>query len=121
MLCEADTDCQFYSAVLEAIVRTQPRIRRPHLLFAHVGGKDRFRTIVPALRSLGVPIRVVADFDILSSEQPLRSVVTGLGGNWEEISKNFNILHSAMKAQKKNFPKRMWKRKSLISWRNQVM
>ncbi|WP_175796059.1 ATP-dependent nuclease [Burkholderia anthina] len=105
VLCEADTDCQFYSAVLEAIVRTQPRIRRPHLLFAHVGGKDRFRSIVPALRSLGVPIRVVADFDILSSEHPLRSIVTGLGGNWEEISKNFNILHSAMKAQKKELSK----------------
>ena len=105
VLCEADTDCQFYSAVLESLVRNKPRIRRPHLLFTHVGGKDRFRTIVPALRCLGVPVRVVADFDILSSEQPLRAVVDGLGGNWKKIEQDFNILHSAMKGQKKELSK----------------
>ncbi|MDO3535113.1 AAA family ATPase [Ralstonia pseudosolanacearum] len=105
VLCEADTDCQFYSAVLEAVVRNQPRIRRPHLLFAHVGGKDRFRSIVPALRSLGVPIRVIADFDMLSAEHPLRVIVAGLGGDWEKIAKDFNILHAAMKGQRKELSK----------------
>lgn len=105
VLCEADTDCQFYSAVLETLVRAQPRVRRPHLLFAHVGGKDRFRTIVPALRCLGVPVRVVADFDILSSIQPLRDVVNGLGGNWLQVERDFNILQAAMKGQKKELSK----------------
>ncbi|WP_247424651.1 ATP-dependent nuclease [Ralstonia pseudosolanacearum] len=101
VLCEADTDCQFYSAVLESLVRNQPKVRRPHVLFAHVGGKDRFRTIVPALRCLGVPVRVVADFDILSSDNPLRGIVDGLGGDWDKVEKDFNILHAAMKGQKK--------------------
>lgn len=105
VLCEADTDCQFYSAVFETLLRDRPRIRRPHLLFAHVGGKDRFRTIVPALRCLGVPLRVVADFDILSSIQPLQDVFSSLGGDWKQVEQDFNILQASMKRQKKELSK----------------
>jgi len=74
-------------------------------LFSHVGGKERFRTIVPALRCLGVPVRVVADFDILSSNQPLEDIVNSLGGKWQDIEKEFRILQSAMKGQKKELSK----------------
>ncbi|MBK5119257.1 AAA family ATPase [Burkholderia sp. R-69980] len=105
VLCEADTDCQFYSAMLEAVVGDQPAIRRPHLLFAHVGGKDRFRTVIPALRALGVPVHVIADFDILSAEHPLRPVVEALGGTWADVEKNFKILSNGMKGQKKEITK----------------
>ena len=105
ILCEADTDCQFYSAVLEAVISSQPTMRRPHLQFAHVGGKHRFPTIIPALRCLGVPVRVVADFDILSADAPLRAIVEGLGGTWSSVETDFKILHAAMKGQKKELTK----------------
>jgi len=105
VLCEADTDCQFYSAMLEAVVGDQPGIRRPHLLFTHVGGKDRFHTVIPALRALGVPVYVIADFDILSAEHPLRPVVEALGGMWADVEKNFKILANGMKGRKKELTK----------------
>ena len=105
ILCEADTDCQFYSAVLEALITTQPSTRRLHLQFAHVGGKHRFPTVIPALRCLGVPIRVVADFDILSSDSPLRVIVDALGEPWSYVEAEFKILHAAMKGQKKELTK----------------
>ncbi|WP_081884940.1 ATP-dependent nuclease [Paraburkholderia kururiensis] len=105
VLCEADTDCQFYSAMLEAVVGGQPAIRRPHLLFAHVGGKDRFRTVIPALRALGVPVYVIADFDILSAEHPLRPIVEALGGMWADIEMNFKILAHGMRGRKKELTK----------------
>ena len=101
IVCEADADCRFYSAVLDALISTQPDDRKkPDLMFTHCGGKARLPVVIRALREVDVPVRAVADFDVLSDEQPLRSIVEALGVDWPSVEQDWRILKSAIDAKK---------------------
>lgn len=93
VVCEGDADCRFYSAMIEAVNKGQPR---PDLWFVYGAGKSRIAAIIRALGAIKVPIRVVADFDILNNEQPLRQVFEGLGGAWNAIQQDWNIVTKAV-------------------------
>lgn len=84
VLCESDSDCRFYSAVLNAILEQRREIK-PDVMFAAAGGKDRMPVIIKSLKRLGVKIRVVADFDVLRDEGTLSGIVEALGGNWAAV------------------------------------
>lgn len=86
VLCEADGDCRFYAAILEAIQAEDNDQRRPDVMFTSTGGKHKMPTIAAALASTGVPTRPVMDFDVLNSESPLRESVEALGGTWAAFS-----------------------------------
>jgi len=101
IVCEADADCRFYSAVLDAIVTNQgAETRRPDLMFTHCGGKARLPVVIRALREVDVPVRAVADFDVLSDEQPLRAIVESLGLDWHVIETDWRHLKSAIDSKK---------------------
>lgn len=61
VICESDSDCRFYSAILSAIHDDTGSIS-PDILFIHYGGKHRMPTIIRSLIKLEVPLRVIADF-----------------------------------------------------------
>jgi len=63
ILCESDSDCRLFSAILSSIYEDSGNIV-PDILFTHCGGKHRMPVVVKALRKLNVPVTVVADFDI---------------------------------------------------------
>jgi hypothetical protein len=94
VICEADSDCKFYSAVLEAITPTN--VYRPDIHFTYTGGKDRVHVLVSALYRAGIPVRVVFDFDVLDNELPLRRAFEGLGGGWSEIASHFTQVKTAI-------------------------
>jgi AAA domain, putative AbiEii toxin, Type IV TA system/Overcoming lysogenization defect protein-like, TOPRIM domain len=96
IVCEADTDCRFYSAMLQAISEAQADARRPDFLFVHSGGKDRMPTVVNALRKVGVPVTVIADFDLLRSGGLLKQIVEYLGGSWASVQREADIVRSAI-------------------------
>ncbi|MDP9488013.1 MAG: AAA family ATPase [Actinomycetota bacterium] len=96
VLCEGDADCRFYQAVLDVLTAGEPEARSPDLLFTHCGGKARMPTVIDALRAVDVPVRAVADFDVLREEQPLRRIVEGLGGDWASIEPDWRVLKSAL-------------------------
>ena len=101
IVCEADADCRFYSAVLDALVSSQPDDRKkPDLMFTHCGGKTRLPVVIRALREVDVPVRAVADFDVLSDEQPLRSIVQALGADWASVEPDWRILKAAIDTKK---------------------
>lgn len=101
ILCESDADARFYSAVADAVVEASgPDARRPDVMFTHCGGKDRLAVVLRALRGVDVPVSVAADFDILSSEQPLRSVVEGARGDWNAIRPNWTLIKTAIDSKK---------------------
>lgn len=101
VLCESDADARFYSAVADAVVEaSDPDARRPDVMFTHCGGKDRLAVVLRALRGVDVPVSVAADFDILSSEQPLRSVVEGARGDWSAIRPNWTLVKTAIDSKK---------------------
>lgn len=101
IVCEADADCRFYAAVLDAVTPGEPdRIKRPDLMFTHCGGKARLAMVVRALREVDVPVKVVADFDLLSEEQPLRSIIEALGISWGEIQADWKLVKHAVDSKK---------------------
>jgi AAA domain, putative AbiEii toxin, Type IV TA system len=75
VVCEADTDCRFYSAILRSIHEHHPQTKLVDLLFLHCGGKDRIPTVNCALSKVGVPVTVVVDFDILNDGAKLKELV----------------------------------------------
>lgn len=100
IVCESDADCRFYSAVRDALTLSDQAKRRPDVMFTHCGGKDRLKVVIRALREVGVPVKAVADFDILSGEKTLREVVESLGADWSDISTDWRTVKSAIDGKK---------------------
>jgi uncharacterized protein YbjT (DUF2867 family) len=53
--------------------------------------------VVAALRAAGVPVRVVADVDILSNREKLVTLVAALGGHPDDIERDWKIVDSAVR------------------------
>jgi predicted ATPase len=101
VICEGDADCRFYSAVLDATLASDDSdTRRPDVFFTHCGGKARLPLVVRALREVDVPVRAVADFDILADEQPLRSVVEALGSDWASVEPDWRTVKASVDAKR---------------------
>lgn len=101
VVCEADADCRFYAAILDAaIVGKADDARRPDLMFTHCGGKARLPVVIRALREVDVPVRAVADFDVLSEEEPLKSIVESLGVDWSEVQADWRLVKTAVDGKK---------------------
>jgi ABC-type transporter Mla maintaining outer membrane lipid asymmetry ATPase subunit MlaF len=83
VICEADADCMFYQSILNL-----PSIsgdRRPDVLFVHTAGKHRMARLADTLRSLDVPVSVIADIDILNDEN---SALRSMLGKWRLSSQS---------------------------------
>lgn len=101
VVCEADADCRFYSAILDATMAGNPDdAKRPDLMFTHCGGKARLPVVIRALREVDVPVRAVADFDVLSEEEPLKTIAEALGIDWAEIQPDWRLVKNAVDSKK---------------------
>lgn len=94
VLCEADGDCRFYAALLEAIRPDDAENRNPDVMFTSTGGKHKIPTIAAALANIGVPTRAIVDFDVLNNDSPLREIIAALGESWA----TFNAVWKQVKA-----------------------
>lgn len=95
IICEGDSDCRFYSAVLNAVYEHQ-NMPIPDVLFVHCGGKHRIPVAVKALRKLNVPVSVIVDIDILNDINPLQNIVEEMGGDWSVLQPHWHIVKSAI-------------------------
>lgn len=98
VICEADADCMFYQSVLNL-----PSIsgdRRPDVLFVHTAGKHRMAKLVDTLRSLDVPVSVVADIDILNEEGTFKDLFLKLGGDWASVHPQWKTVCDAVLSQR---------------------
>jgi energy-coupling factor transporter ATP-binding protein EcfA2 len=101
VVCEADADCRFYAAVLDAVlVGKSDDSKRPDLMFTHCGGKARLPVVIRALREVDVPVRAVADFDVLSEEEPLKGIVEALGIAWSTVEADWRTVKASVDAKK---------------------
>jgi len=96
VLCESDADCLLYEAATASLLKDDPRLKRPDLHFIHSGGKDRMPVVIRALKKLGVPIFTVPDFDVLNSEEPLKSIIEGHGGDWKSIQSLWKTVNQSI-------------------------
>ena len=99
VICESDTDCRFYQAVMNAISEKDGEIS-PDVLFVHCGGKERFKAVIPALTALKVKTVVVADIDILNKEETFKSVCDKLDIDWDSIKGKWKSVFEYVKGQR---------------------
>ena len=95
VICESDSDCRFYSAVLQSIFEDDSNIS-PDILFIHCGGKHRVASVVKALKKLNVDINAILDFDVLNGTYPLKDIFEECGGNWNLIESDLKIVKSSI-------------------------
>jgi hypothetical protein len=101
VLCESDSDCRFYSAILDAVVEARgPDTQRPDFMFTHCGGKDRLPMVIRALRELDVPLFCITDFDVLNNEHPLRAIVEAVVCDWDSVSSDWRTVKNAIDGKK---------------------
>lgn len=100
VVCEGDADCRFYAAVMDAEFDSDASRARPDIMFTHCGGKARLPVVIRAIRQLDVPMAVVADFDVLNEEQPLRAIVEATGGDWSAISADWKSVKNSIDLKK---------------------
>jgi predicted ATPase len=108
VVCEGDSDCRFYSAILEALFELQNGDEQsegsikaaPDILFVQCGGKDKMPIVIEALRRLNVPVCAVCDFDVLNDEEPLRGIYEALGGDWGAIEKDWKLIKSEVDSKR---------------------
>ena len=98
IICEADSDCMFYSSILDL-----PEVhggRQPDVLFVHANGKDRISTLAEALVALDVPVEVVVDMDVLKTPSVLKAIIAALGGDWATAAPQASAVKTAIEERK---------------------
>jgi len=94
IICEGDSDCRFFEAVLDSADFSG--LRRPDVHFVHVGGKGRLATAMNALRSMSVRAAVVADLDILRESSVVAKLIESAGGEFSEIEQDRAVIETAI-------------------------
>lgn len=83
VLCENESDCKFYSAVLEKLDSDVYK----NTLFCAVGGKDQFKIIIPLLNKLKINFLVIADLDLINNCDKLKDLINSIEANkYDQIS-----------------------------------
>lgn len=94
IITESDSDCLFYSSLLKIDSITGDR--QPDVLFIHAAGKHRMARLAETLRSLDVPVSVIADLDLLNEEATFRGLFETLGGNWEDVAGHWRAIKKSV-------------------------
>ncbi|MEM8967533.1 MAG: AAA family ATPase [Bacteroidota bacterium] len=102
IICESDSDCRFFSAVLSSQFDNTDSVA-PDILFIHCGGKHRIPTAIKALKRLNVPIKVVSDFDVLNDTNPLKEIFEDLGGVWADIENDWKLVKREIEQKRPEF------------------
>lgn len=74
VLCENESDCKFYSAILENL----DLVKYQNTLFCAVGGKHQFKKVVPLLKKLNIQYAIIADIDLINNKDNLRQLVNSI-------------------------------------------
>lgn len=98
VLCESDSDCKMYSIIEDYVKRSNGKYSET--LFIHCGGKHRMARIATALRALNIDVKLIPDIDVLNDETVFRGIVEAFGIEWDNVSKDYNIVVSNLHSPK---------------------
>ena len=96
VVCESDSDCQFYSAI-DAHLK-QKQHRHSEALYVYSGGKSRFPIVAKALRALKIDFRIVGDIDVLNDEEYFKGLVAAIGLPWEDVKPDYGRMTSNLRS-----------------------
>lgn len=80
VVCEADGDSMFFAAAFDHWLRTKG-LPASEVLFTHSAGKSRLHRVADALRAVDVPVRIIADVDILNDSTDVERILRALGAD----------------------------------------
>lgn len=83
IVCEADSDCTFYRAVLDDA--GPEAVNSLDLHFTHCGGKGRLSKALRMFRAVKVPVACVVDIDILDKPGEFDALVNSSGGDIQRL------------------------------------
>ncbi|AUP38755.1 hypothetical protein SaSA375_1507 [Streptococcus agalactiae] len=90
ILCENESDCKFYSAILEYVDLTTYQ----NTLFCAVGGKEQFKKIVPLLKDLSIKYKIIADIDLINNIDSLKQLLNSSNPNcYSKIAPNHKKIY----------------------------
>lgn len=92
LLCEAEADCKYYSAVVDHKNKVDNAAKVPDLLYTHCGGKDRLYKAYSALKLAKVPTAIIADIDLLADIGKFNAVYSAMGGDPKQLTVMINKL-----------------------------
>jgi ABC-type ATPase involved in cell division len=90
ILCEADSDCTYYRAVLDQIDTAQGMDSGLH--FTHAGGKSRVHVALEAFRRTKVPVAALLDDDLLQDEQEFVRIAEAAGADISDLSRDRKVI-----------------------------
>jgi hypothetical protein len=93
VICESESDVTFYSAAIDEWLEQNGHSANDYQITS-CGGKHRMTVAIKALRAAGVEVRIIADFDVMREVEPLKGIVTALGGNWQDFEASRNLLNN---------------------------
>ncbi|MEV4717471.1 AAA family ATPase [Micromonospora noduli] len=108
VLCESDSDCTYYRAVLESTVDVLDGGHPATALslhFAHCGGKSRMPDAVRALRASRVPVACAVDIDFLQMDHDFNGLVSACGGDPAALERDRKVVISAIQARSEKVDK----------------
>lgn len=83
VLCESESDCKFYSAILESIDNKLWQ----DTLFCAVGGKDQFKIVASLLKKVQINYLIIADLDLINNRKKLCDLLNSIDDNlYDQIS-----------------------------------
>lgn len=99
VICESDTDCRFYQAVLDALYEGK-NVVSPDILFTHSNGKERLKVVISALKALNVKVAVAPDIDVLDNETTFSTICGEMGIDFESIKGKWKKVAEYVKQQR---------------------
>lgn len=99
IICEADTDCRFYQAIMNVVVEDSDVVR-PDVMFTYSGGKERLKVMAAALVPLKVPVSIVADIDILDDSEKFKALTDSIGVPWSDIENDWRVVYDYVRGQR---------------------
>lgn len=92
IIAEADPDCRFFAASLDALNSKEPLVASPgEVLFLPSGGRDGMAKIVRALRAVEVRVIAAPDLDLLENESKLKNLTEAFSIPWDDIKTDFKV------------------------------
>jgi len=100
VLCESDSDCKFYEAVLDRVFGHHGATAS--VLLLPVGGKSRFKDYLKFLKRLSIEPTLIPDADILNDPGLLKPLLLEANGAWDDIKEEWNTLDEALKVDSRD-------------------
>lgn len=95
VLCESDSDCRYFSSVLDNLGGDDSRAGLD-LHFVGCNGKDRLSVVASALHAAKVPIRMILDFDALDQWSRVESLCASVGVDSRPLKKAWTVVNASL-------------------------